>query len=120
MRVTAVKVQFATRYRDPQGYYDDVPHWGYIYMAVYVTYKATGPKADYNAFDWAIYVNDVAGKDSTYSLLGPTPELQSGRLPEGKEAAGWIIYEVPPSGRITIAYQPRGGGSIFEVSLRSK
>src|SRR5205085_6131754 len=30
MRVSVVKVAFASRYRDPQGYYDDVPDSGYI------------------------------------------------------------------------------------------
>ncbi len=86
-------------------------------MAVYVTYAATGPNADYNPFDWAIYVNDVAGETSTYTSHGPTPQLQSGQLPQGKTAVGWIIYEVPKTGRIVINYQP-GRNSIFEVELR--
>jgi hypothetical protein len=119
MDVTVAKVAFATRYRDPEGYYDDTPRTsGYVYMAVYVTYKATGPNADYNEFDWAIYIDDVAGQSSTYVSNGPTPELQSGQLPDGKSAVGWIVYEVPAKGRITISYQP-GRTSIFEVQLRA-
>jgi hypothetical protein len=119
MDVTVSKVAFATRYRDPDGYYDDTPSTkGYVFMAVYVTYKATGPNADYNEFDWAIYINDVAGQSSTYVSHGPTPELQSGQLPEGKSAVGWIVYEVPAKGKITISYQP-GTTSIFEVQLRA-
>jgi hypothetical protein len=120
LEIKVAKVAFATRYKDPDGYYDDKPDKGLIYMAVYVTYKATGPNASYNPFDWAIYVNDVAGQDYAYVTNGPKPELNSGELPEGKSAAGWIVYQVPPTGRITIAYQPGQSGAVFEVVVRSK
>lgn len=119
--VTVAKVAFATIYRDPQGFYNDTPDVkGDVFMAVYITYKATGPNADYNEFDWGIYVNDVAGGDPTYVANGPQPELSAGQLPQGKSAVGWIVYEVPAKGRITIAYQPNYSGSIFEVTLRAK
>jgi hypothetical protein len=119
LTVTVAKVAFASRYRDPDRTYpiDDVPAKGNVYMAVYVTYTAPGPNADYYEFDWAIYINEVAGQNTTYVSHGPTPELQSGQLPEGKSAVGWIIYEVPATGRVTISYQP-GRDSIFEVLLR--
>jgi len=61
-------------------------------------------------------VNDVAGGDATFASNGPRPQLNSGQVPAGKTVSGWILYEVPKSGRITIAYQP-GRNSIFEVTL---
>jgi hypothetical protein len=121
MEIKVAKVAFAAKYKDPAGYFDDTPAKGNIYMAVYVTYKATGPNASYNPFDWQYYVNDVAGQNyGTYTSNGPKPELSSGELPKGKSAAGWLIYEVSTSGRITIAYQPGANGAIFEVLLRAK
>jgi hypothetical protein len=120
MDVSVDKVAFAAGYTDPQGYYNDTPAKGDAYVAVHVTYTATGSNATYNPFDWAIYVNDVAGGYPAGVLNGPTPQLSFGQLPDGKTAAGWIVYEVPATGRVTISYQPGRSGSIFEVVLRAQ
>ena len=119
MDVTVAKVEFKSTYKDPEGYYNDVPDTkGNVFMAVYITYKATGSNADYNLFDWNVYVNDTAVDNFAYVLHGPSPELGSGDLSVGKMAAGWIVWEVPSKGHVTIEYQPGGNEAIFEVTLR--
>lgn len=119
MDVTVDQVKTASIYKDPQGYLNDTPDTkGDVFMAVHVTYKATGPNADYNVFDWGLYVNDTAVSYPAMVLNGPKPELDSGQLPVGKTAAGWVVWEVPAKGRVTLIYQP-GRSAVFEVTLRS-
>ncbi len=119
MDVTVAKVEFKSTYKDPDGYYNDVPDTkGNVFMAVYITYKATGSNAYYNLFDWNVYVNDTAVDDFAYVLHGPSPELGSGALSVDKMAAGWRIWEVSAKGHVTIEYQPGSNDAIFEVTLR--
>ena len=114
------KASFVKYYRDPSGFLNDTPARGDVYLQFHVIYRANGPNADYNMFDWAVYVNDTAVDDTSFVLNGPKPELEfKGRLPDGKAAAGWVVQEVPASGRVVIAYQP-GLTDIFEVTVRSK
>lgn len=120
LEVVVDKVAFAKYYRDPAGFLNDTPAKGDVYLAYHVTYTATGPNADYNPYDWQVYVNDTAADNITFVEHGPTPELGSGQLPQGKKASGWVIQEVPATGRIVIAYQPGANGDIFEVVARSK
>jgi hypothetical protein len=120
LKVTVATVRYAAFYRDPGGRYTITPaSRGAIFMAVLVMYTATGPNADYNPGDWAIAVNELPGPPATFVFYGPKPVLQSRRLAEGRSAQGWIIYEVPVHGRITISYQPRRSPSIFVVPLRA-
>jgi hypothetical protein len=119
MVVTVDQVKFASTYKDPAGYLNDTPETkGDVFMAVHVTYKATGPNADYNEWDWGAYVNDVAVSGFAFASNGPKPGLSAGDLPVGKTAAGWVVYEVPAKGHVTFIYQP-GRNSVFEVTLRA-
>lgn len=122
LTVSVDKIASAAVYRDPSGYHelDDKPtKKGDIFLAFHVTYKATGPGADYNALDWGVYVNDEIDQVDTFVSNGPSPQLSAGDLPQGKTASGWIVQEVPPTGRVVIAYQPTQT-DIFEVVARSK
>jgi hypothetical protein len=113
------KASFVSHYRDPSGFLNDTPARGDVYLQFHVIYRANGPSADYNMFDWAVYVNDTAVDNTAFVLNGPKPELESGQLPDGKSAAGWVVQEVPAHGRVVIAYEP-GLTDIFEVTVRSK
>jgi hypothetical protein len=119
MDITVSKVAFAAVFKDPDGFLDDTPQTaGNVFAAVYITYLATGSGADYNPFDWNVYANDTAVGNYTFTLHGPKPDLESGQLSPGKTAAGWVVYEVPSSGLLTIEYQPGANDVIFEVVLR--
>ncbi len=119
--IAVTKASFAKYYRDPAGFLNDTPKKGDVYLQFYVTYKATGSDATYNEFDWTVYVADTAVNNSSFTMHGPSPELQSGDLAVGKSAAGWVVQEVPAVGRVVIAYQPGyTGNDIFEVVARSK
>jgi hypothetical protein len=120
MTVSVDKIETAKIYKDPQHYLDDtVSKKGDLFLAFHVTYKAIGPNADYNPLDWGVYVNDEIDQVETFVSNGPKPELSEGDLPQGKTASGWIVQEVPPTGRVVIAYQPTQT-DIFEVVARSK
>jgi Domain of unknown function (DUF4352) len=120
--VVVLKAVSASRYKNPDGYrdLDDVPKKGNIFLAVQIRYTAVGPNADYNEFDWALYVNDEQIQDTANQSDGPQPELSANNLPSGKKVTGWIVWEIPKTGRVTISYEPGQNGSIFEVVLRSK
>lgn len=119
MTITIVKVAFANLYKDPQGYFNDTPSTkGNVFMAVDLSYKATGAGADYNEFDWNVYVNDTAVSNTAFVTNGPKPELSSGDLSVGKSAAGWVVWEVPAKGTVTIEYTPGFNNAIFQVTLR--
>ena len=120
MTVSVDKIETAKIYKDPQHILDDtVSKKGDLFLAFHVTYKATGPNADYNPLDWGVYVNDEIDQVDTFVSNGPKPELSVGDLPQGKTASGWIVQEIPPTGRVVIAYQPTQT-DIFEVVARSK
>ncbi len=115
--VTVLQVKFATGYGS--GYMRDAPRKGHVYAAVQVRYKAVMSGADYNPWDWQLFVNDEAISEFAYLVSGPAPELSAGTLPKGKSVTGWVVWEVPKSGRVVIAY----GGSVsqapvFEIILR--
>ncbi len=120
MTVSVDKIATAKIYKDPQHILDDtVTTKGDLFLAFHVTYKATGPNGDYNPLDWGVYVNDEVDQVDTFVSNGPKPELSVGDLPQGKTASGWIVQEIPPTGRVVIAYQPTQT-DIFEVVARAK
>lgn len=120
--VTVSRASVKKRYDGPYDI-DDVPARGNVYIQALVTYKALTNGVDYNPFDWQVFVNDEAGGDYSFVSNGPTPTLESGTLPKGRKASGWMIFEVAAKGAVRMSY---GGGSftneapIFEVLIRSR
>jgi hypothetical protein len=104
-------------------YFSDKPKKGHIYIQAYVTYRALTDGVDYNQFDWQVFAGDTAVDELTFVSNGPEPQLSSGSLPNGRKAAGWVVYEVPVKGKIVMSY---GGNQfldeppVFEVVLRAK
>jgi hypothetical protein len=120
--VTITKVATKAKY-DGAYNLDDKPAKGNVYIQLYVTYKALQDGVSYNSFDWDVFANDVAVDDFTYVSNGPTPTLNSGELPKGRQAKGWLVYEVPKTGRIVLSYNGNmflNEAPIFEVLLRAK
>ena len=105
------------------GYFVDRPAKGNVYLQAYVTYSALADGATYNPFDWQVFCNDEAVDDYAFVTEGPKPTLNSGTLPKGRKAKGWLVYEVPAKGRCVLSYGANsfnGTGAVFEVLLRSK
>lgn len=105
------------------GYLIDRPAKGNIYVQAQISYTALADGATYNPFDWQVFCNDEAVDDYAFVTDGPTPSLSSGTLPKGRKAKGWLVYEVPTSGRCVLSYGANsfiGQGAVFEVLLRSK
>lgn len=105
-------------------YLDDTPEQkGNVFIEARVTYEALTDGVDYNPFDWAVFVDDRAVDNYAFVSNGPTPDLSSGTLPKGRSAQGYVVYEVPASGRVVMSY---GGNQfldeppVFEVVLRAE
>lgn len=98
----------------------DRPKSGYVYLEAFATYTALADGADYGSYDWQVFAGGTAVETYTSVLNGPEPELSTGTLPKGRKASGWLIYEVPKSGRVLLSY---GGGygrpPVFEVVVRA-
>jgi len=101
-------VKFVTAYADTQfGCCPDQPAAGNVYVEMFVEYEALDSGTSFGSFDWQIYGGDVQIADyPAFVSNGPKPELTSGDLPAGRKASGWMVYEVPTGGGITLAYLP--------------
>jgi hypothetical protein len=118
--ISVTKVQTVGKY--PGEYFSDTPASGNVYIQVWVTYSALDNGVDYNPFDWALFVDDVAVDSLTVLFNGPEPKLGSGTLPKGRRAEGWIVYEIPVAGRAVMSYggnQFNNEPPLFEFLLRS-
>jgi hypothetical protein len=116
--ITISKVTTVKKY---DGYFDDVPAKGNVYLQAFVTYVALTNGVDYNPYDWQVFVAGVAVDNYTFVSNGPTPELGSGTLPEGRKAQGWLVYELPATGEVLLSYAGNMFSSdapAFEVLLR--
>jgi hypothetical protein len=105
------------------GYIVDRPAKGNIYIQALVNYTALADGATYNEFDWQVFCNDEAVDDFAFVSNGPEPTLQSGTLPKGRKAKGWLVYEVPTTGRCVLSYGANSfisQGAVFEVLIRAK
>lgn len=119
--ITVTKPSFHTSYGS--GYLKDTPQVkGNEFLQVYVSYVAKQAGASYNEFDWDVFVDDTAVDGFAYASGGPTPELGSGDLPKGRSAKGWLLFEVPKTGRVVLSYKGNftNNEPVFEIVLRSK
>ena len=119
--IVVSKVSQKAKYDGPYNL-DDVPKKGHIYIQALVTYTAKTDGVDYNPFDWQVFVNGEAVDNTTYVSNGPDPELDSGTLPKGRKASGWVVYEVPKTGRVLMSYGNTfsNDAPVFEVVIRAK
>jgi hypothetical protein len=118
MKVTVSDPGFRNSYCG-QYFCDEPQQSGWEYLQVYVKYRSQKDGSTYNEFDWAIYAAGRQLESYAYTSEGPKPTLSSGSLPKGRTAEGWLIYEVPPRGRVVLSYEPNfDGPPVFEVVLR--
>jgi hypothetical protein len=113
----------ATKKKYGSGYFVDKPAKGNVFIQALVTYKALANGVDYNPFDWQVFVGGEAVDNFTAVSGGPEPQLNSGTLPKGRTAKGWVVYEVPAKGKVVMSYGDNmfsDSGPIFEVVIRAK
>jgi hypothetical protein len=118
IRVTVSEVKQAKKYGD-----FSKPAKGNVYLAVKYDYEALEDGATYNPFDWQVFVDDTAVDNFAFVTDGPKPELNSGTLPKGRKASGWVVYEVPAKGKVVLSYGANmfgGDAPTFEVVARKK
>jgi hypothetical protein len=119
---TVLEANQAAEFVDPDGFYNDTPSTaGYVYLTALVRYEAIANGVDYNPFDFQVFVDDQAVDGYAFAIHGPQPDLGSGTLPSGRVAEGWLLYEVPPTGRVILSYSGNmflDEEPIFEVVLR--
>lgn len=116
--ITISKVKERTKYEGE--YSDDKPAKGNVFIELFVTYEALVDGVDYNPFDWQVFADGRAVDDYAFVLNGPEAMLESGTLPKGRIADGYIIYEVPAEGQVLFSYGNTFGDEapVFEVELR--
>jgi hypothetical protein len=120
LQVTVIKTRFAAKYGSGSAA-DEVKVKGHQFLSVYVKYRSLLSGTSFGPHEWQLFVNDDAITDQAFMFYAPEPALSYGSLPKGTSVSGWIHWEVPKTGRVTIAY----GGNysqapVFEISLRSK
>jgi hypothetical protein len=119
--ISVTQVNEQPTYRGSSGYVDSADSGTYI--AMFVTYKALAQNVMYNLFDWQLYVDDVAVDTYAAVLNGPKPMLSGGTLPTGRRAEGWLVYDIPKTGRVLLSYGSNPFSNqppIFEVVLREE
>lgn len=118
--IVVSRVQARASYKGE--YYDDTPQIkGNVFLEAWVSYTALADNASYGSFDWSLFANDTAIDTWAFVVNGPEPTLGSGNLPKGRKAEGWLVYEVPPTGRVLLSYNPNmfsNDAPVFEVVLR--
>jgi hypothetical protein len=70
----------------------------------------------YNPFDWKVYVDGVVNDDHESLLSGPEPAFHSGDLKKGRKVKGYIVFQVPATGEVRLAFED----DVFEVIIREK
>jgi hypothetical protein len=105
-------------------YSDDTPEVkGNVFIQARVTYTALQNGASYNPFDWNVFVDDRAVDSYAFLINGPEPQLSSGDLPKGRTAQGWLVYEVPATGKVVLSFRANmftNDAPVFEVVLRGQ
>jgi hypothetical protein len=117
-KVTVSDVSSATSY--PGALADKPGTAGNIFIAARVTYEALAQGVSFNPYDWQAYCQGVAA-DHQVVLYGPSPGLDSGHLPNGQKATGFVVFEVAPKGEVKLSYAPVGLSKtpMFEVVIRA-
>jgi hypothetical protein len=119
-----LEVLEATEFVDPDGFLNDTPSTeGYVYLGARVRYEAIANGVDYNPFDFQVFVAGQAVDGYAFASNGPQPDLGSGTLPTGRIAEGWLLFEVPPTGRVLLSYAGNvflDEEPVFEVILRRR
>lgn len=111
-------------YTSSDGFMTDTPRTpGNVYIQARVTYTALKNGVDYNPLDFDVFVNGTAVDNMTFVTSGPEPSLSSGTLSTGRRATGWVVYEVPPRGKVVMSYAANmfsDAPPIFEVTIRTR
>jgi hypothetical protein len=117
--VTITNVKQVAKYSG--AYSSDVPAKGNVYIQAFVTYAALTDGVTYGPYDWQVFVGGVAVDSFTFVIYGPKPMLGSGTLPKGRKAEGWLVYEIPKTGKVLLSYGGTFGNQapVFEAVLRA-
>jgi hypothetical protein len=119
-KITISDVSSAPSYLGTYGLNDNPQTKGNVFIAAKVTYLALTDGVTYNPYDWSVFCAGTAISNTAFVMNGPTPELSSGTLPNGKNASGFVTYEVPPKGEVDMYYGGQFGGTpLFDVVIRA-
>lgn len=120
-RITISDVAVAASYKS--AYIEEKPQTaGNVFIAARVTYEALTDGVTYNPYDWQAFCAGTAISGFTLATYGPTPQLSSGTLPNGRKATGFVVYEVPAKGEVRMSYAGNmfsNSAPIFEVIIRA-
>lgn len=117
--ITVSNVATASSYKGT--YLNDTPQTaGDVFISAKITYVALTDGVTYNPYDWSVFCGGTAVSTTAFVMNGPKPELHSGTLPNGKNASGYVVYEVAATGEVDMYYGGAFGGTpVFEVIIRA-
>ena len=100
---------------DPQSYFDRAGQ-GKKFITVEVIYENTGGiESTYDASNFELKDSNNHRYKREYS--GREPMLDSGVLPSGQKAKGYITYEIPDNEQATeVIYSSAGGGTVIFIN----
>ena len=79
---------------------------GTVFIAAHVTVSALAPDVTYDLEGFRATVNSGDEVTLAFSELSPKPDLLDGSLASrGDSASGWLLFEAPESGRVSLAYE---------------
>jgi hypothetical protein len=105
------------------GKYDRSVHCGYstpdsgkMFLGVLVAYMGTEGSFSYGTFDWTVH--DLAGTQVNATYADCNNLLEAGTLTSGRNAVGWIIFEIPKTWKhVWVDYAPGYAGDVFTWKL---
>ena len=120
VEIVVDKVSLEETYDGPSGV--DVPDLDNVYVQFEVTYRAVADDVAYDPLDWRVIADGVVGNEPSPVLNGPEPSLAAGTLRNGDVVTGWIVFEVPATGRLVASHagSVEGDAPSFEVVLRRR
>jgi len=97
-----------------------VPADDHVYVQLHVTYSALTDDVAYSPADWQLFADGLAAGSLGAVRNGPDPALGSGTLAEGERVSGYVVFEAPATGELTLAYvgESLASGDPFEVVIR--
>lgn len=119
VKITVSDVQVVDSYKGD--YVTEQPQvQGDVFISAKVTYEAVTDHVSYGVEDWSAYCAGTA-VSTGYVLYGPEPDLGFGSLIAGRNAFGYLVWEVPATGEVRMDYKAVifDDTPTFEVIVRS-
>ena len=119
-RITISDVKSVASYAGT--HFTDTPkNPGDVFIQANVSYEALQDGVEYSPNDWKVFAADIEVNNFILVINYPQPQLDQGTLQSGGKISGHVVYEVPATGQVRMAYTGSYSSTavVFDVILRS-